>query len=103
MAVWAEPFVRLRLPKIFNLRTDPYEFADITSNTYYDWFLHNAYFLYGAYTIADVRGDLQGLPAGAEAEHLHHRRRDGEDGRSRGRRFQLSAAGRSTAASAMGR
>ena len=35
--VWAEPFVRLRLPKIFNLRTDPYEFADITSNTYWDW------------------------------------------------------------------
>lgn len=48
MAVWAEPFVRLRLPKIFNLRTDPYEFADITSNTYYDYFLHNAYFIYAA-------------------------------------------------------
>ena len=27
LGVWAEPFVRLRLPKIFNLRTDPYEFA----------------------------------------------------------------------------
>ena len=34
MQVWAEPFTRLRLPKIFNLRTDPYEFADVTSNTY---------------------------------------------------------------------
>ena len=39
MQVWAEPFTRLRMPKIFNLRTDPYEFADVTSNTYYDWFL----------------------------------------------------------------
>jgi arylsulfatase len=48
MQVWAEPFVRLRLPKIFNLRTDPYEFADITSNTYWDWMIHNAYFIYGA-------------------------------------------------------
>ena len=48
MEVWAEPFTRLRLPKIFNLRTDPYEFADITSNTYYDWFLHHAYFIYAA-------------------------------------------------------
>ena len=48
MQVWAEPFVRLRLPKLFNLRTDPYEFADVTSNTYYDWFLHNAYFIYAA-------------------------------------------------------
>jgi arylsulfatase len=33
MGVWAEPFVRLRLPKIYNLRTDPYEYASITSNT----------------------------------------------------------------------
>ena len=48
LQVWAEPFTRLRLPKIFNLRTDPYEFADITSNTYWDWILHNAYFIYGA-------------------------------------------------------
>jgi arylsulfatase len=48
MQVWAEPFTRLRLPKIFNLRTDPYEFADITSNSYWDWVFHNAYFVYGA-------------------------------------------------------
>lgn len=46
MQVWAEPFIRLRLPKIFNLRTDPYEFADITSNSYWDWMIHNAYFIY---------------------------------------------------------
>jgi arylsulfatase len=52
MQVWAEPFTRLRVPKMFNLRTDPYEFADITSNTYYDWFLHNAYFIYAAQTAA---------------------------------------------------
>ncbi|MGC2684334.1 MAG: sulfatase-like hydrolase/transferase [Candidatus Nitrosopolaris sp.] len=48
LQVWSEPFIRLRLPKLFNLRTDPYEFADITSNTYYDWFIHNAYFIYAA-------------------------------------------------------
>jgi arylsulfatase len=29
----------LRVPKLYNLRTDPFERADITSNTYYDWFL----------------------------------------------------------------
>ena len=45
MQVWAEPFTRLRVPKMFNLRTDPYEFADITSNTYYDWFLYHGYFI----------------------------------------------------------
>jgi len=39
LGVWAEPFVTLRVPKLFNLRTDPFERADITSNTYYDWFI----------------------------------------------------------------
>lgn len=45
LQVWAEPFTPLRVPKIFNLRTDPYERADITSNTYYDWLLNHAYLL----------------------------------------------------------
>ena len=36
---------RLRVPKIFNLRTDPYERADITSNTYYDWLFDHAFLL----------------------------------------------------------
>jgi arylsulfatase A-like enzyme len=52
LQLWAEPFIRLRLPKIFNLRTDPLEFADITSNTYWDWFIHNAYFIYVAQAAA---------------------------------------------------
>ena len=37
LRIWAEPFTELRVPKLFNLRTDPYERADNTSNTYYDW------------------------------------------------------------------
>jgi arylsulfatase len=41
--VWANPFTNLRVPKMFNLRTDPYERADITSNTYYDWLLDHAF------------------------------------------------------------
>jgi arylsulfatase A-like enzyme len=45
MRVWAEPFTELRIPKIFNLRTDPYERADITSNTYYDWLMSRAWLL----------------------------------------------------------
>jgi hypothetical protein len=39
LQIWAEPYVQLRVPKLFNLRTDPYERADITSNTYYDWMI----------------------------------------------------------------
>ena len=45
LQVWAEPFVPLRVPLIFNLRRDPYERANITSNTYYDWLLDHAYML----------------------------------------------------------
>jgi arylsulfatase A-like enzyme len=41
--IWMEPFVCLRLPKIFNLRMDPYERADITSDQYNDWLVHNDY------------------------------------------------------------
>jgi arylsulfatase len=43
--LWAEPFVTLRVPKIFNLRTDPYERADVTSNTYYDWLMNHVFLL----------------------------------------------------------
>jgi arylsulfatase len=39
LAIWLEPYVVLRAPKLFNLRTDPYERADITSNTYFDWMI----------------------------------------------------------------
>ena len=53
MQTWAEPFTTLRLPKLFNLRTDPYEYADITSNSYYEWFLYHDYLLFAAYGIAD--------------------------------------------------
>ena len=47
------------MPKIFNLRTDPYERADITSNTYYDWMLDHAWVLvpaqaYVAQMLADA-------------------------------------------------
>ena len=41
MAVWAEPFTTLRLQKIFNLMQDPYERADVTSNTFWDWQLNH--------------------------------------------------------------
>jgi arylsulfatase len=46
--VWIEPFVFLRIPKIFNLRLDPFERADITSNTYFDWLIDRAYMVYAA-------------------------------------------------------
>jgi arylsulfatase len=52
LQVWAEPYTQLRVPKIFNLRTDPYERADITSNTYYDWMIDRAWLLVPAQAFA---------------------------------------------------
>jgi arylsulfatase len=51
LGIWAEPFVPLRVPRLFNLRTDPYERADVTSNTYWDWMIDNLYILLAATTL----------------------------------------------------
>jgi hypothetical protein len=40
--------VTLRVPKLFNLRTDPFERADTTSNTYWDWYLSKGYMIMAA-------------------------------------------------------
>jgi arylsulfatase len=53
MRIWAEPFTKLRVPKLFDLHADPYERADVTSNTYYDWFISNAGIIYGGIAVAD--------------------------------------------------
>jgi len=45
--LWAEPFVSLRIPKIFNLRRDPFERADDNSNTYWDWVFDHVFLVYG--------------------------------------------------------
>jgi arylsulfatase len=47
LQVWAEPFTTLRLQKIFNLMQDPYERADITSNTFWDWQMNHVGSMYG--------------------------------------------------------
>jgi arylsulfatase len=47
MGVWAEPFTTLRLQKIFNLMQDPFERADITSNTFWDWQINHVGSAYG--------------------------------------------------------
>jgi arylsulfatase A-like enzyme len=51
LQIWQEPLVSLRFPKLFNLRTDPYERADITSNTYWDWVLDHIYLMVPAQTV----------------------------------------------------
>ena len=43
--VWSEPFVKLRIPKLFNLRTDPFERADTDSNNYRRWWIERVFTL----------------------------------------------------------
>jgi len=54
---WFEPFVKLRGPKIFNLRQDPFERADESSNTYWDWLISHAYIIYGMQAV--VAGEIE--------------------------------------------
>src|SRR5262249_35452193 len=51
LAIWAEPFVALRVPKLFALHADPFERADVTSNIYYDWFLDHDFIIFAAQQI----------------------------------------------------
>jgi arylsulfatase len=44
--VWQEPLVKLRIPKIYNLRLDPFERADFNSNVYWDWMIDHIFMLY---------------------------------------------------------
>ena len=46
--MWAEPCTVLRASKFFNLMQDPYERADITSNTYWDWIVDHTPQMYVA-------------------------------------------------------
>jgi arylsulfatase len=50
--VWRDPFVRLRGPKMYNLRTDPFEFADVTSNSYNDIIFKYTLLIYAVQDLA---------------------------------------------------
>jgi arylsulfatase len=63
LQVWQEPYTELRFPKLFNLRTDPYERAEITSNTYWDWVLDHIYLFVPAQTyVAQLLQTLAEFP-----------------------------------------
>ena len=68
LQIWAEPFTELRVPKIFNLKTDPYERADITSNTYYDWLLDHVFLLVPAQAhVMQLAASLEEFPRRQES------------------------------------
>ena len=61
--VWSNPFTCLRAPKVFNLRMDPMERADVVSDQYYDWQAKNAYLLqYGVWRVAPFLQTFKDYP-----------------------------------------
>ncbi|MGB8628452.1 MAG: arylsulfatase [Xanthobacteraceae bacterium] len=48
LLIWGNPFTKLRIAKFYDLHADPFERADVTSNTYWDWLIDHAYIAYGA-------------------------------------------------------
>ncbi|MCW8871371.1 MAG: arylsulfatase [Xanthomonadales bacterium] len=69
LALWFEPMIRLKAPKIFNLRRDPFERADQNSNTYWDWVLDKAPHIYmGLATTAQFLQTFQDYPPSQRAD-----------------------------------
>ena len=86
LQIWREPFTCLRAPKMYNLRMDPYERADITSNTYNDWiFKLLVPGRAGAGAGGAVHRHLQGIPAAADAVELQRRSDHGDAEEAAGR------------------
>ncbi len=63
-AVWRDPFVVLRIPKLFNLRRDPFERADTDSNSYNVWWDKKAppYVMKAQVEVARFVGSLKQYP-----------------------------------------
>ena len=73
--VWQDPFVPLRFPKLFNLRSDPFETADHESIDYGRWRVDHAFVCAGAAIRRTIPRLIQGIPAEPEARQLFARRR----------------------------
>lgn len=72
---WFEPFVKLRGPKMFNLRRDPFERADENSKTYWDWMLDHVFIMYeNAGDRGPADPELRTIPAAPEAGRIQPRR-----------------------------
>ena len=87
MRQWAEPFVKLRVPHIMNLRRDPFERADFNSNTYWDWMVDHVPQMYLMQAVvASEIDELHQVPAAPEAGLVQPGRGDGAGARATSRR-----------------
>ena len=70
--IWGEPFTARRVPLIFNLRMDPYERAQITSNSYYAWSLHKMYLMLGSQAlVAEFVASFRDFPPRQKPESFN--------------------------------
>jgi arylsulfatase A-like enzyme len=51
LEVWMQPFMTLRAPKLFNLRSDPFERAELEAGDYVKWFVEHAWVFVPAQSI----------------------------------------------------
>ena len=66
--VWQDPFVPLRFPKLFNLRSDPFEIADHESISYGKWRVDRAFLLVPAQQyVAQFLGTFKEFPPSQKA------------------------------------
>jgi arylsulfatase len=70
--IWGEPFTARRVPLIFNLRMDPYERAQITSNSYYAWSIHKMYLMLGSQAlVAEFVASFRDFPQRQKPESFN--------------------------------
>ena len=71
LEVWMQPLVPLRAPKIFNLRSDPFERAEHEAGGYDKWFVEHAFVFVPAQAIVGQHlSTFQGVPTPAKARQL---------------------------------
>ena len=71
--VWREPLSQMRIPKIFDLRSDPFERGE-ESFKYNDWFVEHVPLQYAAQAVvAEWLESFKEFPPRAEAGELHRR------------------------------
>ncbi len=76
---WQDPLTPLRLPKLVNLRTDPFEEADLSSMFYQKWRADRVFVLAPRRRPRrPVHEDAHGVPAASEPGELESRRGDGK-------------------------
>ena len=73
IGVWREPFSTMRVPKLYNLRSDPFEAGD--DAILYDQWTVDHVFYPGTHTgtRGQMAGDFQGLSAPSQTRKLQRR------------------------------